>query len=175
MNESTGAWPLICKQRRQRERERRVTHTHLKTHSAEKLNKYKEKEREEGSHTHRRLCSTLGLTTTTAAYCTYISVYAHCAPLGLTTNFLALTFITVVEFFHRTFIWHCVLASHPLWPNCPSGGNKARIYIGPTLQFVIIIILIVIIISIMKSSSSSSWNHQNHRWTYIDVIVIILV
>ena len=50
-----------------KERERGVTHTHLKTHSAEKLNRYKEKERE-GSHTHRRLCSTLGLTSTVHIY-----------------------------------------------------------------------------------------------------------
>ena len=67
------------------------------------------------------------------AYCIYVLEYTPIVrPLGLTTLFLALTFITVVPFFAgHSFgiVW--VQRPSPIVTQLPeSRGNKAMIYIG---------------------------------------------
>ena len=106
---------FVSKGDKERERKRGHTHTFENAQCRKVEQIQREREREGGGVTHtQEALFNPWLDQHCSVLYTYISVFAHCAPLGLTTNFLALTFITVVEFFHRTFIWHCALASHPL-------------------------------------------------------------
>ena len=130
VNEWTGAWPLICRQR------------------------------DKGSHTQEALSNPwldqcVCVVYIRVLYVLYKLEYTSIVrPLGLTTHFLALTFITVVPFFAgHSFgiVW--VQRPSPIVTQLPeSCGNKARIYIAnPSIcnHHHIIIIIIIIIIKII--------------------------
>ena len=145
VNEWTGAWPLICRQR------------------------------DKGSHTQEALSNPwldqcVCVVYIRVLYVLYKLEYTSIVrPLGLTTHFLALTFITVVPFFAgHSFgiVW--VQRPSPIVTQLPeSRGNKARIYIAnPSICNHHHIIIIIIIIYL----SSSLANLQ-----FVIIIILIVI